>query len=250
MTKLLLINPNTSTHVTQRMVDTAQHSVGSKARITGVTATEGPRIVGSRAENVLAAQQALQLGIEHAAGADAVILAISTDAGLWALREVLDIPVLGMLQASVLAAAQLGQRIGLMTLGAHMLPVYQEQLRLYQLDGLMQAWAAPHLPRAFLPGALAVEPLVLEQLQQQAQQMIAVHDLDVIILSGAVLAGYRTDLQALLPVPVVDGIEAAAWQALAMAHMQASKATTGGFSRVHQREVTGLAASLVRHMAE
>lgn len=80
--------------------------------------------------------------------------------------------------------------------------------------------------------------------------MIAVHDLDVIILSGAVLAGYRTDLQALLPVPVVDGIEAAAWQALAMAHMQASKATTGGFSRVHQREVTGLAPSLVRHMAE
>lgn len=250
MTKLLLINPNTSTHVTQRMVDTAQHSVGSMARITGVTATEGPRIVGSRAENVLAAQQALQLGIAHAEGADAVILAISTDAGLWALREVLDIPVLGMLQASVLAAAQLGQRIGLMTLGGHMLPVYQEQLRLYQLDGMMQAWAAPHLPQAFLPQALAVEPLVLEQLQQQAQQMIAAHDLDVIILSGAVLSGYRAALQALLPVPVIDGIEATAWQALAMVHMQASKATVGGFSRVHQREVTGLAPSLVRHMAE
>ena len=57
-------------------------------------------------------------------------------------------------------------------------------------------------------------------------------------------------LQALLPVPVIDGIEAAAWQALAMVHMQASKATVGGFSRVHQREVTGLAPSLVRHMAE
>ena len=249
MTQLLLINPNTSAHVTQRMVHTAQHSVANMARITGITAAEGPRIVGSRAENVLAAQQALQLGVEHAAGADAIILAISTDAGLWALREVLDIPVIGMLQASVLAAAQLGQRIGLVTLGAHMLPVYQEQLRLYQMDSLMQAWAAPHLPQAFLPGALAVEPLVLEQLQQQAQQMITAHDLDVIILSGAVLSGYRTALQALLPVPVVDGIEAAAWQALSMAHMQASKATTGGFSRVHQREVTGVASSLVHHMA-
>lgn len=249
MTQLLLINPNTSVHVTQRMVDTAQLSVGSMARITGITAVEGPRIVGSRAENVLAAQQALQLGVEHGADADAVILAISTDAGLWALREVLDIPVVGMLQASVLAAAQLGQRIGLITLGAHMLPVYQEQLRLYQIDGLMHAWAAPHLPQAFLPGALAVEPQVLEQLQQQSQQMVTAHDLDVIILSGAVLSGYRAALQALLPVPVIDGIEAAAWQALAMAHLQAVKATTGGFSRVHQREVTGVAPSLIHHMA-
>lgn len=250
MTQLLLINPNTSAHVTQRMVDIAQRSVGSAVYITGVTATQGPRIVGSRAENVLAAQQALQLGVEHGAGAHAIILAISTDAGLWALREVLDIPVVGMLQASVVAAAQLGQRIGLITLGAHMLPVYQEQLRLYQFDGLMQAWAAPHLPQAFLRDALAVEPMVLSQLQQHAQEMIVAHDLDVIILSGAVLSGYRTALQALLPVPVVDGIEAAAWQALSMAHMQMVKATTGGFARVHQREVTGVTPSLMAHMAD
>jgi len=249
MTKLLLINPNTSAHVTQRMLETAQHCLGSLSQITGVTAQQGPRIVGSRVENVLAAQQALQLGVEHAGGADAIILAISTDAGLWALREALDIPVVGMLQAAITTAAQWGQRIGLITLGAHMLPVYQEQARLYQLDGLLQAWAAPHLPQAFLPNAQTVEPVVLEKLQQQALQMIALHDLDVLILSGAVLSGYRAALQELLPVPVVDGIEAAAWQAWSMAQMQAKKATVGSFARIHQREASGVHPALIAHIA-
>ncbi|MCD2514171.1 aspartate/glutamate racemase family protein [Comamonas endophytica] len=246
--QLLLLNPNTSDHVTQRMRQTAQTALSGAADIVGVTATEGPRIVGSRAENVLAAQQALALGVAHAPGMDAVILAISTDAGLWALREILDIPVVGMLQAALLCAAQLGQRVGLITLGAHMLPVYQEQARLYQLDGLMHAWSAPALPQAFAPHAQAVEPEVLAQLQLHAEQMIDSHDLDVLVLSGAVLSGYRAALQAQLPVPVIDGIEAAAWQAVAMARMGSAKARIGSFSRVMGREVSGMPAQLTARM--
>lgn len=246
--QLLLVNPNTSDHVTQRMRQTAQNALGGAADIVAVTATDGPRIVGSRAENVLAAQQALELGVAHAAGMDAVILAISTDAGLWALREILDIPVVGMLQAALLCAAQLGQRVGLITLGMHMLPVYQEQARLYQLDGLMHAWSAPSLPQAFAPHAQALEPEVLAQLQVHTQRMIDSHDLDVLVLSGAVLSGYRAALQAQLPVPVIDGIEAAAWQAVAMARIGSAKARTGSFSRAMGREVSGVSAGLAARM--
>lgn len=138
--QFLLVNPNTSQHVTQRMVATAQNSLGTMATVHGVTASQGPQIVACCAENVLAAQQALELAVQHHAGMDAVILAISTDSGIAALRESLGIPVIGMLQAALVTAAQLGQRVGLLTLGGHMLPVYQEQLRQYQLDGLMHAW--------------------------------------------------------------------------------------------------------------
>lgn len=247
--QILLLNPNTSAQVTGRMVQTAALSLGSAAEVLGVTASQGPQVVGSRLENVLAAQQALELGVAHASGVQAIILAISTDAGLWALREALDIPVVGMLQSALLSAAQIGQRVGLITSGAHMLPLYQEQARLYQLDGLMRAWAAPSLPQAYAPDALPVEPEVLAQLQAQAQQMVAEQDLDVLILSGAVLSGYRAALQAGLSVPVIDGIEAAAWQALALAGMAPAKARSGGFARVTGRAATGVSPALIAHLA-
>lgn len=248
--QFLLVNSNTSQHVTQRMVATAQNSLGTMATVHGVTASQGPQIVASRAEkNVLAAQQALELAVQHHAGMDAVILAISTDSGIAALRESLGIPVIGMLQAALVTAAQLGQRVGLLTLGGHMLPVYQEQLRQYQLDGLMHAWRAPQAPLLFSSQAQAVEPAAVALLTEQAQEMIAQNDLDVLVLSGAVLSGYRAALQAQLPVPVVDGIEAAAWQAVALAGLRPGKQRVGSFARVTGRVATGVSPALMAHLA-
>lgn len=247
--QFLLVNPNTSQHVTQRMVATAQNSLGTMATVHGVTASQGPQIVACCAENVLAAQQALELAVQHHAGMDAVILVISTDSGIAALRESLGIPVIGMLQAALVTAAQLGQRVGLLTLGGHMLPVYQEQLRQYQLDGLMHAWRAPQAPLLFSSQAQAVEPAAVALLTEQAQEMIAQNDLDVLVLSGAVLSGYRAALQAQLPVPVVDGIEAAAWQAVALAGLRPGKQRVGSFARVTGRVATGVSPALMAHLA-
>ena len=66
--KILLANPNTSGFITDRMVRTAQASVGGAATVFGVTAAQGPAVVGSRVENTLAASAALELGAAHADG--------------------------------------------------------------------------------------------------------------------------------------------------------------------------------------
>lgn len=241
---LLLINPNTSAHVTARMAEAASAIVGSLAQVHSVTAAQGPRIIASRTENALAGAQALALAAEHAQGMDAVILAVSTDTGLLALREMLEIPVTGMLEAGLLTVAQLGQRIGLLTLGAQMLPVYQEQACLYGLDSRVKAWAAPQIAAAYAPDTLGVHPEVLAGLHRHAEQMVEQHGLDALILSGAVLCGYRQALQALLPIPVVDSIEAAALQALGLARMRPLAHQRGSFCAPRQRILEGMPAAL------
>lgn len=243
---LLLINPNTSAHVTRRLAQAATAIVAPQATVHGVTAVQGPRIVASRTENALAGAQALVLAAEHAADMDAVVLGVSTDTGLLALREMLEIPVTGMLEAGLLTAAQLGQRLGLLTLGAQMLPVYQEQACLYGLDGRVKAWAAPQVAVAFAPETTGVHPEVLAILHRHAEAMVTQYDLDVLILSGAVLCGYRQMLQALVPVPVVDSIEAATLQALSLAHLRPLAQRRGSFSAPRQRILDAMPAALSR----
>lgn len=244
--KILLINPNTSTFVTERMVLAAQACLGEGAGVVGVTAQCGPAIVGSRVENALAAAAAVELGAKHADGADAVLLGISTDAGLAPLRELLKVPVVGMLEAALLTACQLGGRIGLLTLGPRMLPLYQEQAAAYGLASRICGWRAIEVPAAYKqqPG-----PEVFDTVATHAAAMVTEHALDVVILSGAVLAGGRSAIQPRVPVPVVDGIEASAWQALALAHMRPAPHKTGSYAVASGRQLSGVSLDIARRMA-
>ena len=248
--KILLANPNTSRFITDRMVRAAQASVGEAAAILGVTAAHGPAVVGSRVENTLAASAALELGAAHADGCDAMILGISTDAGLEPLRELLDIPVVGMLEAALLTACQLGGRIGLLTLGERMLPLYQEQARRLGLGGRMAGWAGIELAAAFTPpsGDGAV-PAVADAVVEHAARLVRAERLDVLVLSGAVLAGYRPAIEPRLPVPVIDGIEAAAWQAVALGAQKPAAHRAGSYVPPAGRRVSGVAAPLAERLA-
>jgi allantoin racemase len=239
--KLLLINPNTSEHVSARMLSAAQASLGRHAQVVAVTGVRGPAVVGSRTENTLAAAHAVELAAEHAKNVDAVVLGISTDAGLAALRELLHVPVTGMLEAALMSAAQLGSRIGLLTLGQRMLPLYQEQVQAYAMGARMVAWCGATLPALYSPNP---GPEAIDLLCEQALAMVDQNDLDVLILSGAVLAGYRDIVAQRLPVPLVDGTEAACWQAFALAQMKPGVHARGSYATPSQRKLTAMGQAM------
>lgn len=239
--KILLINPNTSAHVTARMLAAAQASMGSFAQLVGVTGLRGPAVVGSRTENALAGAHALELAAEHANDADAVVLGISTDVGLSALRELLNIPVTGMLEASLMSAAQLGGRVGLLTLGERMLPLYQEQAQAYGMGTRVVAWLGATLPALYDPKPGSQ---VIDLLCQQALALVEQHDLDVLVFSGAVLAGYREAVAQRLPVPLVDGTEAACWQAFALTQLKPGVHHRGSYTRPTKRKLEGVGPAL------
>jgi len=91
--KILMINPNTSEHVTNRLQRVAQQAVNGMATICTFTADTGPAIISSRSENAIALSEMLRLAAEHQAGHEVLMLGVSIDTGLLALREMLDIPV-------------------------------------------------------------------------------------------------------------------------------------------------------------
>ena len=66
----------------------------------------------------VAEHTALDLVARHGAGADAVVIGVSFDVGLRALRELAPVPVVGMTEAACLVACTLGGPFGIVTYGA------------------------------------------------------------------------------------------------------------------------------------
>ena len=91
--RILVLNANTTDFVTQTAAAEARRVASPGTEIVPATADFGAAIVATRSEHAIAEHAAVVLAARHAPGCDAVVIAVSYDTGLKALREMLDIPV-------------------------------------------------------------------------------------------------------------------------------------------------------------
>ena len=132
--RLLLANPNTSQSVTDRIAAVARAYASPGTAIQAVTAVAGVPYIATRAEAVIGARAVLELFAEHAAGADAAVVAAFGDPGLGAARELLPIPVVGMAEAAMLTACMLGRRFAIITFAPALGLWYRETVDQYGLS--------------------------------------------------------------------------------------------------------------------
>lgn len=116
--RILLINPNTTAGVTALVAAHVTAIAGDAASFVPVTGRFGARYISSRASAAIAGHAALDALAIHGGGCDAVFLACFGDPGLLALRELAEVPVVGMAEASCLAACEGGRRFAIVTGGA------------------------------------------------------------------------------------------------------------------------------------
>lgn len=210
--RLLLINPNTSTHITERLASSARTALGPHDTLTAVTADGSPQVVRSAEDLAQANLNAVALADHHAAQHDALLLGISLDGAAVCLRERFPaLSIVGMTEAALLTACMRAERIGLLTLGASMLPLYQHRVAEIGLATRVVAYAAPEAPLAFGIQAAGAAPEVLDLLVPACVQMRQT-GAQVIVLAGAVLCGYAQALQARCAMPVLDGVDCAVRQ--------------------------------------
>ena len=117
-----------------------------------MTADFGAAIVATRSEHAIAEHAAVVLAARHAPGCDAVVIAVSYDTGLKALREMLAVPVVGMTEAALLTACMLGGPIGLISFGRRVWPIYRELIDGYGLSGRIAGKRVLENTSAYKPG--------------------------------------------------------------------------------------------------
>lgn len=207
--QLLILNPNTSPAVTERLRTHAQALLAARGRADVVlhtaTARLGASYIATEASYAIAGHAALDAWAVHqAAGgpADALLLGCFGDPGGPALRELSGRPVIGLAEAAMRQAARHG-RYAIVTGGAAWVPMLQRLARSLSLaDALVQVHAVA--PSGADLAARPTEALAL--LGAACRQ--AATGADAVILGGAGLAGYAAALATQVPVPLIDSASA------------------------------------------
>ena len=239
--RLLIINPNISHSVTDLIEAEARRTASPDTQIIMGTAQSGVAYIETRFEALLGGHAAAIIAGEQLGNYDALLVAAFGDPGLLALKEALVVPVVGMTEAALMTAAQLGQRISIIAISQRITSWYRECV---DQNGMLGRLASiRHLDRP-LRDAGSVQQDHSARLLELSHLAVKEDGADVLILAGAPLAGLARGLAGQLPVPVVDGVSCGVAQAQLLYHLQAGRAQQGSFARPPVKPNEGLSAGL------
>lgn len=241
--KILLLNPNTSQSVTDRIASAAHGAAAPGTELLTATAPRGVPYIATRAEAVIGGSVALEMLAELHGGVDAAVIAAFGDPGLGGARELFPIPVIGLAEAGMLTACMLGKRFAIVTFSQSLEPWYHECVAWHGLQARCAGVRA-------LGGSFRSISDVQEEkealLVDLAHQAIREDGADVVVLAGAPLAGLARRVRDRIPVPVVDCVEAAVKQAETLVALNPRKAEQGTFARPAAKPCTGVGEALAR----
>lgn len=245
--KILLLNPNTTTAVTDLLSAAGRKVASPGTELVTATAARGVPYIATRAEAQIGGAIALEMLAAADADIDAAIIAAFGDPGLFGARELFDFPVIGLAEAAMLTACMLGRKFAIVTFARALGPWYQECVTMHGMDA--RCAGIRTLDGAF-KSISDVQGEKEEMLVALANRAIEQDDADVVILSGAPLAGLADKVRDRIPVPVVDPTAAAVRQAETLVALKPRKATAGTFRRPDPKPTIGMAeplAALIEH---
>ena len=242
--RLLVLNPNMSRSVTDRLAAVACRAASPGTEILPATAPRGFPYLSSRAEGQIGGAIALEMLAERHGEYDGAVIAAFGDPGLHAARDVVEVPVIGMSEAGMLAACLLGRRFSLVTFAPSLASWYEDCVALHRLEG--RCASIRHIDEAFGSIGTVLEEKI-EPLVRLILRTVEEDRPDVVVLSGAPLAGLAEIVADRVPVPLVDPIAASIRQ---LEMLVATVPRSGPSARPSAKPNTGLPEALARIMAE
>ncbi|MCC8938118.1 aspartate/glutamate racemase family protein [Bradyrhizobium sp. Arg68] len=239
--KILLLNPNTTAAVTDLLHAAGSKVVSAGTELVPVTASRGVPYIATRAEAQIGGAIALEMLAEAGDGCDAAIIAAFGDPGLFGARELFSFPVVGLAEAAMLTACMVGRRFAIVTFAGALTPWYEECVAMH---GLAARCAGVRALDGAFQSISEVQAEKEELLVALAKQAVEQDHADVVILSGAPLAGLAAKVRDRIPVPVIDPVAAAVRQAETLAVLRPRKAVAGTFRRPDPKPTLGLAGPL------
>lgn len=187
MPRLVVINPNRSSRMTQCVGDALALSVDASQAL--VTATDGPEVIDSVAsfgQAGLTVQDEARRCLAKHGPADAIVIACFGDPGLEALSaDPLMPPVFGLAHSAMRQAVERQQRFAVLTCGPDWKPLLTQRARAFGMaNGQVGVWALPVNGAVFAHDSAAWWPVLLQNAQIAADEGAT-----SLILGGAVFAG-------------------------------------------------------------
>jgi len=207
---VLLVNGNSSRSVTERLAALAREAAPD-IDFVPLTPKGGPDYVSTPADVTLAAEKVVET-IGDAAllhQPDGCIIACFGEPGLAAARSLIAFPVIGMAEASMLTAMQLGARFAILTLGEDWPSMLNDLVRSY---GVADRCAGVARIDGTPQGLLADPVLAADSVASAARQQ----DASIVIVGGAALTGLVAQIGPLSGIRLIDCLWASIAQITAL----------------------------------
>ncbi|MFT4067930.1 aspartate/glutamate racemase family protein [Paraburkholderia sp.] len=203
---ILLINPNTSTATTEMMVDIAQAEAPQGCVIRGASAERGVPMILTASQLEAAAAGVIENARKHGGTANGIVISAFGDPGIDALRDIVDVPVVGICEASILEAAHGGRRFGIATVTPDLVEPIEANVRAL---GVGAQYTGIRLTSGD-PLALAAHPeRLLEALAGAVAECIELDGAEAVVIGGGPLGQAAQQLGERFSVPVIAPIPAA-----------------------------------------
>lgn len=228
MSRITVINPNTSMELTAAITHAARAVAGPSVTVLGANPEVGVPGVESHAEETIAALGVLEQVRAHQAETDAYVVACFGDTGVAAAREVATCPVVGMTEAALQTACLLAHRFAVITLPPRTMAHTD---RVVEHLGLAHRCSVRAVDIG-VADLVAGSTHLLDAFTAAAQAAIDGDAAEAVVLGCAGLADLADPLTQRLGMPVIDGVAAGIGIAAGLVAMGMKTSRTNTFASV------------------
>jgi allantoin racemase len=204
MTRIYVINPNSSSSVTAHIRRELERIRRPSTTLTVENPAHGPAAIESAHDEVLSGPAILDL-VRKANDEkyDAILLACFADPALDAAKELSNIPVIGIEEATLHIAAMLGHKFSILTSSARRISTREMHARLRNVENAFAS--APVMAMSVLE--MDADPAkAKKRALELARRAIDEDGAEVIVLGCAGLAGCANEIQRALGAVVLDPV--------------------------------------------
>ena len=240
--QLLLINPNTSSAMTEGIAAAARDVAAPGTVVQAVQPTFGALSIEGHYDEAFATAgvaEQVRLARDGATPPDAVVIACFGDPGLDAAREAVEAPVLGIAEAAFHAASMLATGFSVVTTMTRTCTMAEHLVHKY---GFERRCRGIHGTDIAVLELEACGPATVARIEACAREALARDRSGAIVLGCAGMAALTAELQRRLGVPVIDGVAAAVKFAEALAGLGLRTSKHGDYAAPLPKRYVGWAA--------
>lgn len=244
MPSAIVVNPNTSDWMTKIIDQSASGVFEPPWKFDTRKPSGGMESIETLFESSLAVVTILDL-LGEMEDSDGVVVACFSDPGLFELREILDVPVVGIAESGFLTACMISFKFGVLGGSQKDIPWMESLLWKYGLEKRCSG-----IQPMGSEGILSEnDPEATRRNLLNSARLLVDGGAECLILGCAGWGGHRKAIEARYDVPVIDPVEAACWQLRALVEMGLRSARNGLFSKPEPKQSTNMERVLSSNLA-
>jgi allantoin racemase len=215
LTRILLINPNSSHATTDMMVRIAQSAAPGGVEIVGATAEHSVPMIVDPTALAAAAPEVVEVGMRLGDGMSGIIISAFGDPGIAELRRRAKSPVVGIAEAAMLAASDNDRRFGIATTTPGL--AASSGARAEEL-GVARLYTGIRLTSGDPLKLAADRDRMTEALRHAVTECIEFDKAEAVIIGGGPLGNAAIALTPMFRIPVIAPIPAAVRRMMSWLH--------------------------------